>query len=78
MWWVGDVAGIGEKRTAHRSLVRKPEEEEPLGRPRRKWMINIKTYLAKIELCGVDWIALVQGRDNWRVLVNAVMNVRIL
>jgi hypothetical protein len=68
---------MGEKRNAYRLLVGKPEGRRPLGRPRRKWEDNIKIALLAILLGGVDWIGLVQDRDRWRALVNAVMNLRV-
>jgi hypothetical protein len=48
-----------------------------LGRTRRKWEDNIKMDLGQIGWGGVDWISLVQDRDKWRVLVNAVANIRV-
>jgi hypothetical protein len=68
---------MGEKRNAYRLLVGKPEGKGPLGRPRRRWMDNIKMDLLEIGWGGVDWIALAQDRDKWRALVNAVMNLRV-
>ena len=56
----------------------KPEEKRPLGRPRRRWEDNVKTDLQEVGCGGIDWIDLAQDRDRWRVLVNAVMNLRIL
>jgi hypothetical protein len=57
-----------------RVLVGKPEGKRPLGRPRRRWEDNIKMDVR----CGVmDWIEIVQDRDRWRALVNAVMNIRV-
>jgi hypothetical protein len=67
----------GEKRDAYMILVGKPEGKRPLKRPRRRWVDNIKIDLREIEWNGVDWIYLVQNRDQWRVLVNAVMNLRV-
>ena len=55
----------------------KPEGERPLGRPRRRWENNIKTYLQEVILGVMDWIELAQDRDRWWVLVNAVMNLRV-
>jgi hypothetical protein len=56
----------------------KPEENRPLERHRRRWGDNIKMDLQE-EGCGrMDWIELVQYRDRWRALVNAVMNLRVL
>jgi hypothetical protein len=60
MRWAGHVARMGEKRTAYRILVGKPEGRRPLGRPRRRW---------------VDRVDLAQDRDHWRALVNTVMLV---
>jgi hypothetical protein len=50
----------------------------PLGRPRRRWVNNIKMDLGEIGWDGMDWIDLAQDRDQWRALVNAVMNLRVL
>jgi hypothetical protein len=49
----------------------------PLGRPRRRWVDNIKMDLREIGWDGVDWVGLVQDRDHWRALVNTVMNLRV-
>jgi hypothetical protein len=49
----------------------------PLGRPRRRWVDNIKMDLREIGWGGVDWVDLAQDRDHWRALVNTVMNVRV-
>jgi hypothetical protein len=57
--------------------VGKPEGRRPLGRPRRKWVDNIKTNLSEIGWDGVDWVNLVQDRDHWRAFVNTVMNLRV-
>jgi hypothetical protein len=62
----------GEKMNEYRILVGKPEEKGPLGRPRSRWVENIKMDLREIE------IDLVQDRDQWRALVNRVMNLRVL
>jgi hypothetical protein len=71
------VARIGEKRNAYRILVGKPEGRRPLGRPRRRWVDNIKVDLREIGWDVMDWIDLVQDRDQWRALVNTVMNLRV-
>jgi hypothetical protein len=66
---------MGEKRNAYRLLVGKTEGKGPLGRPRRRWVNNIKIDLLEIGWGDVDWIGLAQDRDRWRPLVNAVMNL---
>jgi hypothetical protein len=53
--------------------VGKPEGKRPLGR--RRWVDNIKMDLGEIEWDGMDCIELAQNRDQWRALVNAVMNL---
>jgi hypothetical protein len=62
---------------AYRILVGKPEGKRPLGRPRRRWVDNIKKDLREIGQDGVDWIELAQDRDQLRALVNTVMNLRV-
>jgi hypothetical protein len=69
---------MGEKRNAYRILVGKPEGRRPLGRPRLRWVDNIKMDLREIGRDGVDWVDLAQDRDHWRALVNTVMNLRVL
>jgi hypothetical protein len=68
---------MGGKRNAHRSLVGKPEGKRPLGRPRSRWVDNIKMDLLEICSGGVNWTDLAQYRDKWRALVNVVMNLRV-
>jgi hypothetical protein len=70
MRWAGYVAQMGEKRNVYRLLVRKPEGKRPLGRPRRRWVDNIKMDLLEIGLGVVDWVGLAQNRYRWRALVN--------
>jgi hypothetical protein len=77
MKWAGHVARIGENRNAYRILVGKSERKRPLGRPRRRWVDNIKMDLREIEWDGVDWIYMTQDRDKWRAVVNAVLNLRV-
>jgi hypothetical protein len=67
---------MGEKRNAYRLFVGKPEGKRQLGRPRRRWVDNIKMDLLEIGWGGVDWIGLAEDRDKWTALVNAVMNLR--
>jgi hypothetical protein len=61
----------------YRILVGMPERKGPLGRPRRRWVNNIKMDHKEIGWDGVDWIDLAQSRDRWRALVNTVMNLRV-
>jgi hypothetical protein len=68
---------MGEKRNVYRLLVGKPEGKRPLGRPRRRWIDNIKIDLLEIVLNVVGWIGLAQDRYRWRAVVNAVMNIRV-
>jgi hypothetical protein len=67
----------GEKRNAYRTLVGRPEGKRPLGKPRRRWVDNIKIDLREIGWDDMDWICLAQDRDQWRALVNTVMNLRV-
>jgi hypothetical protein len=57
--------------------VENPEGKRPLGRPRRRWVDNIKIDLIETERNDIDWIDLAQDRDQWRALVNAVMNLPV-
>jgi hypothetical protein len=66
-----------ETRNAYRILVGKPEGKRPLGRPRRRWMDNIKIDLRERGWGGMDCIDLAQDRDQWRVLVNTVIKLRV-
>jgi hypothetical protein len=65
MRWAGHVPLMGEKSEGNGQLVRS----------RRRWEDNIKMHLREIEWGGVDWIHLAQDRDEWRALVNTVMNL---
>ena len=64
-------------RGEYRVLVGKPEGKRPLGRSRRRREDNIKVDLQEVGFGGLDWIDLVQDRNMWRELVNAVMNLRV-
>jgi hypothetical protein len=66
----------GEKRNAYRILVGNPEGKRPLGRPRRRWVNNITIDLREIGWDSMDWLDLVQDRNQWKALVNAVLNLR--
>jgi hypothetical protein len=68
---------MGEERTAYRILVGMPEGKRLLGRARRRWVDNIKMDLRETGWDGTDWIELAQNRDQWRALVNTVMNFRV-
>jgi hypothetical protein len=70
--WAGYVVGMGEKIIAYRIVVEKPEGKEPLGRPRRRWVDNIRMDLREIRWGNMNWIHLTHGRDQWRALVNTV------
>ena len=61
----------------YRVLVRKPEGKRPLGRPRSRWVNNIRMDLQEVGCGYMDWIGLAQDRDRWRTLVSAVMNLRV-
>jgi hypothetical protein len=75
--WAGHVGRMGEKRNAYRIFVGKPEGMRRLGRPRRRWVDNIKMDLTEIVWDRVVWIDMVQDRDQWRALVNTVLNLRV-
>jgi hypothetical protein len=68
---------MGGKRNAYTILVGKLEGKRPLRRPRRRWVDNIKMDLREIGWDGMNWIDLAQDRDQWRALVNKVMNLRV-
>jgi hypothetical protein len=73
----GTFSRNGEKRNAYRILMAKAEGKRPLRRPRRRWVANIKLDLREIGLDGVDRIDTAQDRDQWRALVNKVLNLRV-
>ena len=77
MRWTDHMARMGEERGVYRVFVGKPEGKRPLGRPRRRWVDNIKLDLQELESGYMDWIGLAQDRDSWRTLVSAVMNLRV-
>jgi hypothetical protein len=68
MRWSGYAARMGETRNAYRILVGKTEGKRPLGRPRCRWVDNIKIDLREIGWDGMDWINLAQDRDQWRAM----------
>jgi hypothetical protein len=77
MRWAGYVARMGEKRNAYRLLVGKPEGKRQIGRPRCRWVDNIKMDLGEVGWGDVDWIGLAQDRNRWRAFVNSVLNRRV-
>jgi len=60
------------------TLVGKLEGKRPLGKPRHRWVDNIRMDLQEVGCGYMDWIGLAQDRDRWRTLVSAVMNLRVL
>jgi hypothetical protein len=76
--WAGHLARIGATRNAYKILVGNPEVKRPLGRPRRRLVDNIKLELREIGWDDMDWIDLAQDRDQWKTLVNTLMNLRVL
>jgi hypothetical protein len=67
----------GEKRNAYRLLVGKPERKRPLGRPRRRWVDNIRMDLGEVGWGDMDWIDLAKDRNRWRALVSSVLSLRV-
>ena len=77
MRWAGHVELKGEERGVYRFLLGKLEGRRPLGRPRRRWVDNIRMDLQEVRCGYMDWTGLAQDRDRWRTLVSAVMNLRV-
>jgi hypothetical protein len=73
----GSCSTNGEKRHAYRLLVGKSEGKRPLGRPRRRWVDNIRIDLGEVGWGDEDWIGLAKDRNRWRALVNSVLNLRV-
>jgi hypothetical protein len=71
----GPCSTNGEKRNAYRLLVGKPEGKRPLGRPRRRWVDNIRLDIGEVGWGDVDWNDLAKDRNRWRALVNSVLNL---
>ena len=68
---------MDEERGLYRVLMGKPEGRRSLGKPRLRWVDNIRTDLQEV-VCGyMDWIGLAQDRDRWRTLLSAIMNLRV-
>jgi hypothetical protein len=66
-----------EKRNAYRLLVGKSDGKKPLGRPRHRWMDNIRMDFGEVGWGDVDWIGLAKDRNRWRALGNSVLNLRV-
>jgi hypothetical protein len=77
MRWTRYVAYLAKKINAYWILVVKPEGKRQLGRPRCRWEDNIKMDLREIGWGVMDWTDLAQDRDQWKTLVNMVMNLRV-
>jgi len=77
MRWASHVARMGQSRGVYRVLMGTSERKRPLGKPRRRWEDTNKMDLQKVGCGGVDWIELAQDREKWRVLVNAIMSLRV-
>ena len=71
------MARMCEERGVYRVLVGKLEGKRLLGRPRRRWVDNIRMDLQEVGCRYIDWIGLAQDRGSWRTLVYAVMNLRV-
>jgi len=75
MGWA--CGAYGWEEGVYRVLVGKPEGRRPLGRPRRRWVDNIRLDLQEVGCGYMDWTGLAQDRDRWRTLVSAIMNFRV-
>jgi hypothetical protein len=75
--WAGHVVRRGEKRNVYRLLMGKAEGRSPLGRPRRRWLYNIRVDLVEVGWGDVNWIGLAEDRGRWRALVYSVLNLRV-
>jgi hypothetical protein len=77
MRWVGDVTRIGDIRNAYKILVGKTEDKRPLGKPRRRWENNNGMDLSETGWEVMNWMHLAQDGDQWRSLLNTVMNIPV-
>jgi hypothetical protein len=73
----GHISSVGILRKVIQIVGGKPEGKRPLGRPRHRWVDNIKRDLGEVGWDYVDWIGLAQDRNRWRALVNSVLNLRV-
>ena len=78
MRWAGHVARMGEEKGVYMVSVGKLEGRRPMGRPRPRWVDNIRMDFHEVGCGYMDWIGLAQDRDRWRTLVSAFMNLRVL
>jgi hypothetical protein len=77
MRWSCNVARRGEKKNVYRLLVGKSEGKRPIGRPRHRWVDNIRMDLGEVRWGDVEWIGLAKDKNRWRVLVNSVLNLQV-
>jgi len=77
MRWAGHVARMGEERGVYSVLVGKPDGRRPLGRPRCRWVDNIRMDFQEVGCWYMDWIGQAQDREGWQTLVSEVMNLRV-
>jgi hypothetical protein len=68
---------MGAVRNLYKILIRKPERQRLLGRQRRRWEDNIRVDLGHIGWESVDCMHVVFNRDQWRALVNTIVNLRV-
>ena len=68
---------MGEEKGVYMVLLGKREGRRPLGRPRSRWVDNIRMDLQEVGCGYMDWIGLTEDTDRWRTLVSAVMNLRV-
>jgi hypothetical protein len=76
MIWTGRIALMG-RREMHIGYWWESQKKRPLGRPRRRWALNVKINFKGIGKVGMDWIHLAQDGVQWKALVNTVMNLRV-
>jgi hypothetical protein len=72
--WVGHAARVGEMKNAYIILAGNPEGKRPFGKSRCGREVNIRMDLRKVGWKGVDWMHMAEDKDQWRALVNTVMN----
>jgi hypothetical protein len=77
MRWASHIARIRAMRNTYRILAVQHEGKRPRGRPRRRWEDNVRMNLMEIGWEGAGWIHLAQVRDQWRTLLNTVINLRV-